>query len=331
MSTPHRLFGDPSVLEVAVPVATMWTSPDAPRDVDAAAVRDHPDVAAWTAGMDQETRKGLHGRTLTQLLLGEAVQVLDDRGGWVHVVALTQRSSQHRSGYPGWLRRAHLAAPVARCEGASAFVVSRSAALDVEGDRLEVSFGTGLWLRAVDDEVATVLLPGDRAGSVPLRDIRLAHKLQQVTYGADDVLDLAAQFLGLRYLWGGTSAWGLDCSGLVHLTYRALGVPLPRDASDLVAGDMVEPVPVDEVRPGDLYFFARPGERVYHVGFASRPVGPDGVRWMLHAPEGGELIEDAPLAPHRAETLVSAGRVRKPDNGQFPRRPAGTWSTLTRG
>jgi hypothetical protein len=31
---------------------------------------------------------------------------------------------------------------------------------------------------------------------------------------------------------------------------------------------------------------------------------------MLHAPEGGELVEDAPLAPHRAETLVAARRVR---------------------
>jgi gamma-D-glutamyl-L-lysine dipeptidyl-peptidase len=72
-------------------------------------------------------------------------------------------------------------------------------------------------------------------------------------------------------------------------------------------------VELDAVQPGDLYFFARPDERVYHVGIVSRPVGADGVRWMLHAPEGGELVEDAPLAPHRQETLVSAGRVRKPD------------------
>ena len=69
-------------------------------------------------------------------------------------------------------------------------------------------------------------------------------------------------------------------------------------------------MPLDAVRPGDLYFFARPGERIYHVGFVTRPVAADGTRWMLHAPEGGELVEDAPLAPHRLETLVSAGRVR---------------------
>jgi cell wall-associated NlpC family hydrolase len=84
----------------------------------------------------------------------------------------------------------------------------------------------------------------------------------------------------------------------------------------------VDPVPLDEVQPGDLYFFARPGERVFHVGFVTRRLSPDGTRWMLHAPETGEFIEDAPMAPHRVETLVSAGRVRPPDAGQAGPRAA---------
>jgi hypothetical protein len=165
---------------------------------------------------------------------------------------------------------------------------------------------------------ATLHLPDGRRGIVRLDDLRLGHKGQQPLFGDDDVLAAAARFLGLRYLWGGTSAWGLDCSGLVHLVLRSLGVLLPRDAHDQV--DAVEPVPLDDVRPGDLYFFARPGRRVYHVGFVTSPVAADGTRWMLHAPEGGELIENAPLAPHRVETLVSAGRVR----------PSAHWETASR-
>ncbi len=314
----HPLFGHPDVHEVCVPVATVWTGPDAPRAIDAPALATVPDLAAWTGTMDATVRLGLKGRTLTQLLLGEAVLVLEERGDWVRVVALLQSSSAHETGYPGWMRREHLAAPVPRTTGPAAYVMTRTGTCELDdGTRLELSFGTALWVESVSEEAATVLLPGDRRGTVALEHLRLAHKKQQPAYGADDLLDAASQFLGLRYLWGGTSTWGLDCSGLVHLVFRAFGVVLPRDAFDQAA--KVRPVPLDEVRPGDLYFFARPGEKVYHVGFVSRPVGADGVRWMLHAPETGELLEDCPMAPHRLDTLVSAGRVRKPNAGQVPR------------
>ena len=307
MSGPRR-DGSPDVLEVRVPVATLWTTPDAPRDLDRSAVADDPDVAGWTGSMDASVRKGLDGRTLTQLLLGEPVQVFEERGDWVHVRALWQPSSRDAAGYPGWLRRAHLGKPVLRTNGPTAWVMARSLRCDVaDGSRLELSCGTGLWVESVSERTVDVLLPGDRRGTVPRPGVRLSRKEQRPEYDVAARFATARQFLGLRYLWGGTSAWGLDCSGLVHLTLRAHGRKVPRDAFDQAAA--VEPVPLDEVRPGDLYFFARPGERVYHVGFVTRPVGEDGSRWMLHAPESGELIEDAPLAPHRTETLVSAGRV----------------------
>jgi gamma-D-glutamyl-L-lysine dipeptidyl-peptidase len=316
--------GDSDVREVGVAVATVWTGPDAPRpEIDSAATADRPDMAGWVTALDAEgtpeRRLGLHGRTLTQLLLGEAVQVLDEDGGWSRVAALLQPSSGHPDGYCGWVRTAHLTQPVDQVTGAAAFVVLPGATCRVEGEpELELSCGTGLWVDEVDGDQVRVLLPGGRAGLVPLAAVRLSHKRQQPTYGTDDLLATARQFLGLRYLWGGTSAWGMDCSGLVHLVLRTHGVVVPRDAFDQVAAERdVVPIGLEEVGPGDLYFFARPGEKVYHVGFATRPVEADGTRWMLHAPEGGGLIEDAPMAEDRLAVLVSAARVRKPDTSQL--------------
>lgn len=341
-------------LEVGVPVTTVWSSPEAPRGLDAPAVADAPDPSAWTAALDAEPpssdepgaptrgRIGLHGRTLTQLLFGEPVDVVEERGAWARVVAPWQPSSADPGGYPGWVPRAHLAAPaLAPSDPARhAYVVSRRATLIREepgsGGRstaaaaVEVSFGTALALAtepgtgagagAGADNAVRVLLPGGGTGRVPRPDVRCHDRRSpdvqdarqdgraagQAT-GNAAALEAAARFLGLTYLWGGASAWGLDCSGLVHLVHRALGRRIPRDAFD--QADAVQPVLLDAVRPGDLYFFARPGERVYHVGFVSRPVEADGTRWMLHAPETGGGIEDAPLAPHRVATLVSAGRV----------------------
>jgi len=318
MTPPNRDVGDPSTRQVRVPVATLWRSPDSPRGVDEPAVRDDPDVAGWADAMGKEVRLGLHGRTESQLLLGEAAQVLEERDGWSRVAALGQPSSANASGYPGWVRTAHLGPPAPVSHGARASVITTTAPCEVDGSTLELSFGTVLWVDEIDGEHATLHLPGERRGVVCLDHLRLDDEQQQPVHGPDDVVARASRFLGLRYLWGGTSAWGLDCSGLVHLTLRSLGVLLPRDAHDQADCAAVEPVPLDDVRPGDLYFFARPGQRVYHVGFVTSEVAADGTRWMLHAPEGGELIENAPLAPHRLETLVSAGRVR---NGDAVRPP----------
>jgi gamma-D-glutamyl-L-lysine dipeptidyl-peptidase len=298
--------------EVAVPVATVWTSPEAPRAVDAAAVDDRPDAQGWADSMDKDVRLGLHGRTDTQLLMGEPVHVLEERDGWSHVAAPWQQSSREGRGYPGWVRSAHLGAPVPVRRGASATVVSPSATCTVDGSAVDLSFGTLLWVAALGEDAATLHLPDGRLGEMPLDDLRLGHTAQSPVYGPDDVLAAARQFLGVRYLWGGSSGWGLDCSGLVHLALRSFSVQVPRDAHDQAASSAVEEVALDDVQPGDLYFFARPGERVYHVGFVTRPVASDGTRWMLHAPQADEHIEDAPMAADRLAHLVSAGRVAKP-------------------
>ncbi len=95
-------------LRVGVPVATVWASPAAPREVDAAAVADVPDVDTWLDGLTAADRLDLHGRTLTQLLQGEPVVAGEEQDGWCDVVAPWQ-PVPGQDGYRGWVRTAHLA------------------------------------------------------------------------------------------------------------------------------------------------------------------------------------------------------------------------------
>jgi hypothetical protein len=307
----------PDLLVVNVPVSTVWTEPSAPRALDEPAVLDAPDLAAWTAAMpDESSRADLNGRTLTQLLLGDPVQVLEEAGDWVRVTAPGQPSSAHPVGYPGWMRRAHLAAVADPTPLGVAWTVVRSLTAPCrlpDGEQLTLSFGTLLVLEAAAASEVVVRLPDGRQGTLARSDVLQGGDRQTASGPAP--LSAAREFVGLRYLWGGTSGWGTDCSGLVHLAFRLCGVVVPRDAKDQAVAPSLRLVPLDEVRAGDLYFFAEPGKSIHHVGFASRPVGPDADRWMLHAPGPAGLVEDAPMDQDRLRTLVSAGRFEVPGEG----------------
>ncbi len=117
-------------------------------------------------------------------------------------------------------------------------------------------------------------------------------------------LGLAREHLGLPYLWGGLTPLGLDCSGLVHHTWRRFGIVVPRDAHAQAAGGLA--VPLDDVQPGDLYFFARPGRTIHHVGIVVRPGR------MVHASETGGILVEEDLGPDRLDTLVAAARLPHP-------------------
>ena len=72
---------------------------------------------------------------------------------------------------------------------------------------------------------------------------------------AADLLDRALSFLDVPYRLGGFSNLGIDCSGLVKKAFSAVGVDLPRTArTQFLEGT---PVPVAEISPGDLLFFAK--------------------------------------------------------------------------
>lgn len=292
---------------VAVPVTNLWQSPDAVREIDASMVSDRPDPAEWTACLGITERRQLQNRVLTQLLLGEPVEVVEDAGEWVRIVAPWQPSERHPGGYPGWVRRSHLntAPPPAARE---AVVTAAMAALtdDTGAPICIVSYATILPVSGEHPGTnVPVTLPGGRHGwldrsACAVRDVPEARDPALVD-GANAVTE-AERFGGLAYLWAGMSAYGLDCSGLVHITYRRLGAVVPRDAHD--QADACRAVPRDRIRPGDLLFFARPGKGIYHVGFALND--PEHI---LHAPQTGMTIVAEPLKADRRTTMLNtAGR-----------------------
>ena len=105
--------------------------------------------------------------------------------------------------------------------------------------RIVTAYGYPGWLREEVLEEGDGELPADMAGAL---------------------IDVARSYLGAAYLWGGMTARGIDCSGLVHMAYRRIGRLVPRDADEQEA----VAVEVDELEPGDLITY---GDPVDHIAF----------------------------------------------------------------
>ncbi len=206
--------------------------------IAAAALRMHPDHKS---------------EMVSQLLFGERFYIMERITGWYHI----EVSHDH---YRGWIAGNQITLldeaqlePLVRAE--KHFCTSRfSAITDANtGESFVISGGSTLYLQRDN------LVIGSQAFTYDEDKISSKEaKIEQVT-------EFARVFLHTPYLWGGRSAFGVDCSGFVQVVFRMAGISLPRDAS--VQANQGEPVHlIHEARAGDLVFFDDAEENISHVG-----------------------------------------------------------------
>jgi hypothetical protein len=211
----------------------------------------------------------------TQALLGTPIRVLKKEKGWYYVQLPDEYLGWMDDGFE-WMDASQYDAWKSRPK----IIVTTEYAFTRESPAAsspvvsDVAIGCILALVRETGTQYEVAYPDGRRAYLAKADARpYPQWLSQINETPEHVIATARRFMGVPYLWGGTSSKGFDCSGYTKTVFFLGGIMLPRDASQQVlVGEPVDPGDqFQNVKAGDLLFFGFKAteerkERVTHVG-----------------------------------------------------------------
>ena len=221
------------------------------------------------------------------MLLGDQLELLHERDGFALVRTLSDD-------YLGWLPKSTLVPG----DYAASHTVTNLRAHAYSGPRvqseklMELSWGERLRVVSTGHgSFSMVKLPDGRDAFV--HSDALTEGIPAVN---DDYLETTRSLIGAPYVWGGNTAWGLDCSGFAQLIHAMAGRQLPRDADEqFQAGERID---LADARPGDAACYRG------HIGII---VGPE---LMVHSTAAGMRVREEGVFAREALSESFLGVVR---------------------
>ncbi|MBO6900584.1 MAG: C40 family peptidase [Rhizobiaceae bacterium] len=230
-----------------------------------------------------------------QLLMGDPVTVFERKKGWAWVQSA-------RDGYVGYVRQDVLGA--AGSKPTHIVAVPRSFAYPT--DDLKSAPVQPLSMGCAVRVTGETKRRGTAYAALSTGQSAIADHLEPFSDRAGDYVAVAEKLEHAPYLWGGTSGFGVDCSGLVHLAMRMAGRDVPRDT------DMQERALGHEIDPGPDMAGLRRGDLVFWNGHVA--IMTDGIN-AIHASGRSMLVTREPIADAVARIAALYGpptRYRRP-------------------
>jgi hypothetical protein len=191
---------------------------------------------------------------VTQALFGETCEIIDQKNDWYFI--------KQWDGYEGWIYSFN--GLVTKEKYKPNFILNElyGKITDKNSEMIKnIVFGARVRAEKIGDHFS-IDLPNDYAA---ISKNAFISKPQSAT--RKNIVNIANKFLGSPYLWGGKSPYGMDCSGLVQTIFKAVGVDMPRDASQQASLLQKYRINKDDLIYGDLLFFGK-DEKITHVAIS---------------------------------------------------------------
>jgi hypothetical protein len=246
---------------------------------------------------------------VSQAIFGEVVGLLQEDGDYAEI--------ETPDGYHGWALAAHLTEleegttypdPARRGVVSALFLPvlrepsGRSERLTLLTLGSVVELATG----GARADYCPIRLPGGETGYLESNSLLIPEYPPPETLGPNLVV-VARGMIGVPYLWGGRTPFGMDCSGFMQRVYALCGHIIPRDAYLQARWERFTPVDREDLRAGDLVFFAGDhdprGRGVTHVGMAL------GGGRFIHASGGSGVVITALDTPPHDRQFCGARRL----------------------
>ena len=246
-------------------------------------------IAQCVSAYAQLRAEARHSAELvSQLIRGECIRILREEGPWVYI------RTEH--GYEGFTRMEQL-----RFRSEDPFYFRSLHRLQ------KTRFRQQNMPDQILEPEGTLILETELSDDTDSDFVDLSSPL---SFSARLLAQQAMDLLTVPYVWGGKTAFGLDCSGLVQFLLHKQGYSFPRDAwQQAETGNQISfDIPAPEFEEGDLLFFQRPGKKVHHVA-----ISLGGSRY-IHASEWVRINslneQDSDFQKERRDTFIYAKRIQ---------------------
>ena len=204
----------------------------------------------------------------------DSIELIESQDNWYRI--------KQWDGYTGWMHRFYISEENKKISDTYYCVPVKS--LDVYENhkkkeiRNQVLFGSYIPIKSKIKDCLEIYLPDNKIGCI--EDSSGSSSEQEIR---EEIIEKSKMFLGVPYLWGGSSASGFDCSGFVQSVLKYFGVSFERDTSLQIKNNLINEIDMYSIKKADLIYFYI-NDVINHVGFMI-----DGIR-MIHS-SGSVLIE----------------------------------------